>query len=76
MQCDHLWNNRTLSAINGNTFIILRLFSWHEKTTSTFCLPIDGLTIATGRFPLCSTKTCSARALVNVYVLGRLPIIL
>ena len=37
-------------------------------------LPIDGRTIATGRELASSTKTCSAKALVNVYVLGLEPI--
>lgn len=36
--------------------------------------PIDGRTIATGRFPASSSNICSVSAFVNVYVFGRLPI--
>jgi len=35
--------------------------------------PIDGLTMATGRLPASLSNICSAKAFVNVYVLGRLP---
>lgn len=37
-------------------------------------LPIDGRTIATGKFPASSRSICSVRAFVKVYVFGRLPI--
>lgn len=36
--------------------------------------PIDGRTIVAGREPASFTSTCSAKAFVNVYVLGLLPI--
>lgn len=37
-------------------------------------LPIDGRTIAKGKFPASFNNIVSARAFVKVYVLGRLPI--
>lgn len=66
-------NNRFV--INENTFVFLSIYSCNTSKQVWYS-PIDGLTIATGRLPLCSTRTCSATALVKVYVLGRLPIIL
>jgi hypothetical protein len=49
-----------------------------EKFLSHFFLklssPIDGRTIANGRFPASFISMASARAFVKVYVFGRLPI--
>lgn len=57
------------------------LIKWKWKIIDPFCdfrrceySPIDGRTIATGRFPASFSSMLSARAFVKVYVFGRLPI--